>query len=147
MQLGGTGRGYFTKLKQELELALANEFMRGPNSRYFIKPKVETIIEYVSARKELHSKGLYTAAFKRGELPAGFMANPLKDYSELKQWRQLWGLPILVGYSEASKIVKRLKVKGKSDFTNRRAKVKKSLDKEHPDYNLLKVRSNPGNRS
>lgn len=136
-----------SKLLQELELVLAKEFKRAPNSRYFIKPKVETIVEYVSARKELHSKESYTVAFNKGELPGGFTAVPMEHYLELKNWGQLWGEPLLVGYSEAKKIVKRLKVKGKSDFTNRRAKVKKSLDKEHPDYNLLKVRSNPGNRS
>lgn len=133
------------QLLAELEKALAIEFNRVTNSRFFVDPPIADIISFVSARKELHSKGAYMAAHSNGQLPNGFMGNPIAKYPELKCWRQLWGEPLLVSYFEAKQIVNNLQVKGKTDFTRRRAKIKKSLNKKDPDFELLKVRANPGN--
>lgn len=133
-------------LQEKLEIALAKEFHRVPNSRFFDTPPLDDIIAFVSARNELHSKESYITAHSNGQLPSGFMAIPINSYPELKSWRQLWGEPQLVNFSDAKNIVRLLNVKGKTDFTNRRAKVKKSLNKNSPDFDLLKVRSNPGNK-
>lgn len=133
------------QLQTKLEKALAIEFKRVPNSRFFETPPLDNIIEYVSARKELHNKEAYMAAHTNGLLPDGFMASPVNSYPELKCWKQLWGEPLLVSYFKAKQIVNNLDVKGKTDFTRRRAKVKKSLNKNDPDFELLKVRANPGN--
>ncbi|WP_166421679.1 hypothetical protein [Pseudoalteromonas sp. Z1A8] len=133
------------ELQNKLERALAKEFNRVPNSRFFVDPPVADIILFVSARKELHSKEAYMTAHSNGQLPDGFMGNPIAKYPELKNWRQLWGEPLLVSYTEAKQIVSNLQIKGKTDFTRRRVKVKKSLDKNDPDFELLKIRANPGN--
>lgn len=133
------------ELQNKLERALAKEFNRVSNSRFFVDPPVADIISFVSARKELHSKEAYMTAHSNGQLPDGFMGNPIAKYPELKCWRQLWGEPLLVSYSEAKQIAINLQIKGKTDFTRRRAMVKKSLNKNDPYFELLKVRANPGN--
>lgn len=133
------------ELKCELELKLAEYWEREPTSRFIEKSNLDDVKKFIAQRVDINTREAYEKAHQRGELPAGFLQNPVQYYDELTCWRELFGRPSLVDYDEARAIVRRLEVKGKTDFTQRRASIKESLDCNDPDYDLLKVKGNPGN--
>ncbi len=131
--------------KAEVEVALAKMNGRPANTRITGKAPLQEVISYVTERPQLHSKNAYINAHKNGKLPVGFPAAPHLHYPRLKSWGELWGEPMLVNFTKATEIVRKLNIKGKTDFEKRRRNAKASKNLEHSDFDLLKVRGNPGN--
>jgi hypothetical protein len=132
------------EIKSELIELLAKHYSYPASTRNSLS-KSSDVIEYVKQNKDLHSKALYQKAHKDGLLPRGFPQCILSAYEEVVSWGQAWGEPLLVSYCEAKEICIRLKVTGKESFSKRRYIAKKKLDPLDKDFELLKVRSNPGN--